>query len=231
MLIHSARLAAVATVAVALAGCASSTASPAAPADSSTPTAGTTTAASPAAPADTSTPTAGTTIAASPAWAPPPVTTSWPVPTDASAAARAAGLPMLGEEQLAVHYHAHLDVIVNDTAVSVPAGLGIDQVRRLIAPLHTHDGTGVIHIESATDIPFTLGQVFTEWGQPLRTNQVGPVGLPPAGTVLRVYRNGQPVTGDPASLRLRAHDEIVVWVGPSGQSPQVPASYPFPPGM
>src|SRR6266508_2365448 len=147
------------------------------------------------------------------------VPTDWKPPADASAAAKAAGLPMLGEEKLAVHYHAHLDVLVNGQHVPVPAGLGIDQARRLIAPLHTHDGSGVVHIESATDVPFTLGQVFTEWGQPLR-----------AGQVLRVFRNGKPVTGDPAALRLGAHDEIVVWVGPTDQQPQVPSSYSFPPG-
>jgi hypothetical protein len=157
------------------------------------------------------------------------VPTDWKPPADASAAAKAAGLPMLGEEKLAVHYHAHLDVLVNGQHVPVPAGLGIDQARQLIAPLHTHDGSGVVHIESATDVPFTLGQVFTEWGQPLRADQVGPVNLS-AGQVLRVFRNGKPVTGDPAALRLGAHDEIVVWVGPTDQQPQVPSSYSFPPG-
>lgn len=123
----------------------------------------------------------------------------------------------------------HLDVIVNGTAVPVPGGLGIDEGRRPFAPLHTHDGSGTVHIESATDVLFTLGQLFPEWGQPLRADRVGPVALT-AGIVLRVYRNGQPVNGDPASMRLGAHDETVVWVGPTGQPPHVPASYPFPPG-
>jgi hypothetical protein len=136
---------------------------------------------------------------------------------------------MLGEEKLTVHYHAHLDVLVAGRPVPVPAGIGIDEARQLIAPLHTHNDTGVVHIESATDELFTLGQLFTEWGQPLRSDQVGPVTLG-GGTVLRVYRNGQPVTGDPAALRLASHNEIVVWVGPAGEQPQVPASYAFPPG-
>jgi hypothetical protein len=166
---------------------------------------------------------------------PPPTTgavassTDWLAPADASAAVRAAGLPMLGEEKLAVHYHAHLDVFVNGQPVPVPADIGIDEGRHLIAPLHTHDGSGVVHIESATDVPFTLGQVFAEWGQPLRADRVGPLTLT-AGQTLRVFRNGKPVTGDPAALRLGAHDEIVVWVGAADQQPQVPASYAFPPG-
>ncbi len=159
----------------------------------------------------------------------PTGSTSWAAPGDPVAAVAAAGLPMLGEEKLAVHYHAHLEVIVNGTPVPVPADLGIDEARHLIAPLHTHDPSGVVHIESATDVPFTLGQFFTEWGQPLRTDRVGPVVLAP-GQVLRVFRNGQLVAGDPAAVRLGGHDEIVVWVGSSGQQPQVPSSYAFPAG-
>jgi hypothetical protein len=169
-------------------------------------------------------------VASPPAGAGAPVTTAWPTPPDASAAATKAGLAMLGEEQLAVHYHVHLDVIVNDHIVPVPAFIGIDLTRRMISALHTHDASGVVHIESAKDVPFTLGQVFTEWGQALRSDQVGPVTLG-AGQELRVYRNGQRVAGDPAALRLRAHDEIVVWVGPSSAQPSVPSSYAFPPGL
>ena len=154
---------------------------------------------------------------------------SWPAPADASAAVRAAGLPMLGEEKLAVHYHAHLDVIIDGQPVPVPAGLGIDEARHLIAPLHTHDPSGIVHIESATDVPFTLGQVFTEWGQPLGAGRIGSFTVP-SGQEIRVYRNGQQVTGDPAKVVLKAHDEIVVWVGPAGERPTPPSAYPFPPG-
>ncbi|HEX6499443.1 MAG TPA: hypothetical protein VF054_10475 [Micromonosporaceae bacterium] len=161
--------------------------------------------------------------------APAPASTSWAVPADASAAAKAAGLPMLGEEKLTVHYHSHLDVLVDGQPVQVPAGIGIDEARQKISPLHTHDTTGVVHIESATDVPYTLGQFFTEWGQPLNAHQVGPVAVA-SGQTLRVYRNGQQVDGDPGALRLGAHDEIVVWVGPADQQPQVPTSYNFPAG-
>jgi hypothetical protein len=176
----------------------------------------------PPAPADTTPATAG------PGGG--PVTTSWSLPADASAAVRAAGLPMLGEEKLAVHYHAHLDIIVNGQQIPVPAGIGIDEARQLISPLHVHDTSGVVHIESATDVPFTLGQLFTEWGQPLRANQIGPVTVAP-GQVLRVFRNGQRVSGDPAALVLHAHDEIAVWVGPTEQPPRVPTTYDFSAGL
>ncbi len=137
---------------------------------------------------------------------------------------------MLGQEMLAVHYHAHLDVRIADRPITVPAGLGIDLARQRIAPLHTHDASGVIHIESQADIPYTLGQLFIEWGQPLSARQVGPQRVA-SGEVLRVFRNGQPVSGDPAALRFAQHDEDLVWVGPASAHPTVPLTYAFPPGL
>ena len=154
----------------------------------------------------------------------------WPLPDDPSAAAAKAGLQMLDREMLAVHYHAHVDVLVRGVAIRVPANIGIDVRRQRISALHTHDATGIVHIESGEDIPFTLGQFFTEWGQPLRTGRVGPVAVQP-GEELRVYRNGRRETGNPGALRFRAHDQIVVWVGPATERPRVPASYKFPAGL
>jgi hypothetical protein len=162
------------------------------------------------------------------ATAPPP--SVWRLPADPKAAAERAGLQMLDREMLDVHYHAHLDVVVRGVRVTVPAGVGIDAERHLISPLHTHDPTGIVHIESAADIPFTLGQFFTEWGQPLSTTQIGPVTVA-EGEQLRVYRNGKVISGDPKSLKFTAHAEIVVWVGPARDQPNVPSSFDFPEGL
>jgi hypothetical protein len=161
---------------------------------------------------------------------PPAADLVWPAPADASAAAEKAGLPMLSREMLDVHYHAHLDVVVANSRVTVPANIGIDVKKKTITALHTHDTSGIIHIESAEDIPFTLGQFFTEWGQPLTSSQVGRVAVP-SGSELRVYLNGQLLEGDPMKIKLSAHDEIVVWVGPTDQQPRVPSSYNFPKGL
>jgi len=159
----------------------------------------------------------------------PSRTPGWEAPPDPVAAAGRAGLPSDGREMLAVHKHAHLDVIVDAKAVVVPANLGIQRDPRRIAPLHTHDTTGIVHIESATDRPFTLGQVFILWDKPLSVTRVGPVRVG-AGEVLRIYRDGTEVSGDPAALELTQHAEIVVWVGPRNETPKVPASYAFPSG-
>jgi hypothetical protein len=155
----------------------------------------------------------------------------WPAPSDATAAVSAAGLPMLGAEGTALHIHAHLDVIVNGAAVQVPADIGIDNARQQISPLHTHDTTGVIHIESPQqNASFTLGQFFTEWNVALSANRIG--GLVADGTHhVKVYVNGTLRAGDPASLVLAAHDEIALVYGPDSQSVNVPKSYAWTNGL
>jgi hypothetical protein len=155
--------------------------------------------------------------------------TTWPLPADPSAAAQKAGLQMLGEEELAVHYHSHLDIVAGGKRVVVPQYVGIDVAQQKISALHTHDTSGIVHIESAKDVPFTLGQFFTEWGQPLSTTAVGPV-TAGSGEKVIVYRNGSPVAGDPAKLVLKNHDEIFIYVGAPAAQPAVPASYAFPQG-
>jgi hypothetical protein len=160
---------------------------------------------------------------------PPP----WPLPADARPYIAAAGLEALGQEQLAVHYHAHLDVFAKGKRVEVPPGIGfVVQNGRATAlsELHTHDTSGIVHVESAQDEPYTLGQVFTEWGVALDAKHVG--GLEADGTnVLRAYVNGRRFQGDPATIVLKPHQEIAVWYGPAREKPKVPKSFAFPEGL
>lgn len=137
---------------------------------------------------------------------------------------------MLGTEMLQVHYHAHLDVIVDGQQVTVPQYIGIDENAQTITALHTHDATGILHIESGEDIPFKVGQVFTEWGQPLSSTQVGPVAVG-ADKAVKLIVNGKEISGDPAQYVLKQHDEVVVWVGAKDATPQVPGSFAFPGGL
>jgi hypothetical protein len=123
---------------------------------------------------------------------PPP----WPAPSDAGTAVRAAGLPMLTAEGNVEHIHAHLDVRVDGQPVEVPAYLGIDQTRGSISPLHTHDTTGVIHIESPVKRQFTLGEFFSEWDVSLSADNIGALRATD-GKTLRVYVNGTPAAATP----------------------------------
>lgn len=155
---------------------------------------------------------------------------SWPAPADASAQAKAAGLPMLGQEGQVLHIHAHLDVYVDGKAVTVPAEVGIDEARQRISPLHTHDTTGVVHIESPVKKNFTLGEFMTEWNVPISKDALGPLKTG-GGRELRVYVNGRQQTGDPAALVLAAHDEIAIVYGAPGDKVKVPMSYNWPEGL
>jgi hypothetical protein len=160
---------------------------------------------------------------------PPP----WPLPADARPYIAAAGLTVLGEEQLAVHYHAHLDIIDDGAEVTVPGGIGFvlrGGQATGITVLHTHDTSGVIHIESAKSVSYTLGQVLTEWGVALSATQVGGLHAD-AAHVLAAYVDGQRFSGDPATIKLQRHLEIALWYGPSDQTPKVPSSYKFPEGL
>jgi len=157
----------------------------------------------------------------------------WPIPQSAAPFIAAAGLQVLGQEGTRYHYHAHLDVIVNSQPVTVPMYVGFDIVNRAavgLSALHTHDNSGIIHIETQTNSPFVLGQFFTEWGVRLARGELGGL-VDGGGNSLRTYVNGHLFSGDPASILLRRHEEIVLWYGPSSQTPTVPSSYRFPAGL
>jgi hypothetical protein len=132
-------------------------------------------------------------------------------PDDTAAAVRAAGLVLLGSEQLAVHYHARLRVEVDGRDVEVPAHIGIGTEG--LSELHTHDTTGIIHIESAEDVPFTLGQFMTEWDVALTPTCLGDR-CADAGHALTVTVDDEPYRGNPAEIVLGASMEIGITYGP-----------------
>ncbi|GAA1707912.1 hypothetical protein GCM10009765_66810 [Fodinicola feengrottensis] len=154
----------------------------------------------------------------------------WAAPTDPSAAIQAAGLPLLSAEGTVEHIHAHLDVIADGKPVQVPAELGIDEAGGHISPLHTHDTTGVIHVESPVKKDFTLGQFFTEWRVSLASDHIGGLKVS-SDQVFRAYVNGKLVQGDPAALVLHAHDEIALVYGTTAQQQNPPNKYAFPAGL
>lgn len=155
---------------------------------------------------------------------------SWPAPADASAQAKAAGLPMLGQEGQVLHIHSHLDVFVDGKQVTVPADIGIDLNKQQISPLHTHDTSGVVHIESPVKADFTLGEFMTEWNVPISKDALGPLKTG-GGKELHVFVNGKEQSGDPAALKLAAHEEIAVVYGSPDAKVQVPSSYNWPQGL
>lgn len=144
---------------------------------------------------------------------------------------RRIGLPALNAEGQALHIHQHLDVYVRGRHETVAANIGIDPGGGFISPLHTHDTTGVLHVESPTVESFSLGQFFAVWGVPLSATRLG--GLKAGGgQELRAWVNGKAVKADPTRIVLDAHQEIVLAYGTAAQMPEkVPSSYSFPEGL
>jgi hypothetical protein len=136
------------------------------------------------------------------------------------------GLHQLTNEGQVIHIHQHLDIFVNGKHEVVPTNIGIYD-GQFLTELHTHDASGIIHVESPTKRRFDLGQFFGVWGVRLNTDCVG--GYCGQVTPWRVYVNGQLYTGDPAALELKEHQEIAFVIGTPPR--KIPSSYKFPPGL
>jgi hypothetical protein len=122
-------------------------------------------------------------------------------------------------EQSDVGYHVHTKffIYINGKESPIPANFGIDPQGRFIAPIHTHDTTGIIHLESEKEYPFTIGQVFDIWGVRFTNTQIGGY-TAGNGNVLQVYVNGKQVA-DPVNQKLKAHDIVIVGFGKPGSFP------------
>ncbi len=148
---------------------------------------------------------------------------------DLRARLRDLGLPALASEGTALHIHQHLDLYVNGRRVAVPAGIGIGGT--LFAPVHTHDASGVIHVESPVQVPYTLGQLFDIWGVRFTRSCLGAY-CSGGGASLKVWVDGHLVTGNPRQVQLLEHEEIVVAVGTPAEMPNpVPRSWAFAAGL
>ena len=121
------------------------------------------------------------------------------------------GLNALSAEALTYHVHQHLDIWVNGKKQQVPALIGIND-GAFITELHTHDSSGIIHVEAGKEFPYTLGQFFGVWGLRLSKTCIGAY-CATAATPLKVYLDGKPYTGDPNDLVLKNHEEIAIVYG------------------
>jgi hypothetical protein len=153
----------------------------------------------------------------------------WPAPAQAASGVRAAGLSLQPVPGVVVRYAVHLDVIVDGRRVAVPAGIGIDYRVRLIAGLYSDDTSGIIHVASDSQREsYTLGQFFAEWQVALGVGHLGGLRVSRHDPV-EVYLDGSRMAGDPGSLVLAPHQEIVVAYRAGSAS--IPASYAFPGGI
>jgi hypothetical protein len=135
-------------------------------------------------------------------------------------------LDLPGLSETILHRHTRLEIFVNGDPVVVPANIGIDQVRQVFSPLHTHATDGLIHTES-DDPNFTtdLGTVFDVWGLRLTADCLGAY-CTEGDEQVRVFVDGKQVDGDPRAVPLDDLATIVVTYGSEDELPDpIPDSF------
>ncbi|HYY50698.1 MAG TPA: hypothetical protein VE643_07485 [Nitrososphaeraceae archaeon] len=139
------------------------------------------------------------------------------------------GIQCNAVEQLLFHNHVHLDIFIGGQPYTVPSQIGIIP-GKCIYWLHTHDDSGVIHIESPVTRNFTLGQFFDIWKKRFSNVQIFDNSAN-ATNVMAVYVNGNKINGeaDYRNINMQEHDQIAIVFGrpPS----KIPSTYEFPKGL
>ncbi|HEY5426327.1 MAG TPA: hypothetical protein VIJ77_07245 [Candidatus Tumulicola sp.] len=141
------------------------------------------------------------------------------------------GISCLTLEGQALHIHSHLALFDNGKQIQIPRFIGFAMNQALpgggcLYWIHTHDTSGIIHVETPeihapNGGQYTLGMLFAIWGQPL-----GPDAIAGFKGPVTAYVNGAKYDGDLHAIPLAAHQQITLEVG----SPTVPPpNYVFPP--
>ncbi len=139
------------------------------------------------------------------------------------------GIQCSSFEQLVFHIHSHLDIFINGKPFTIPAQIGIIP-GKCFYWLHTHDESGVIHIESPVSRNYTLGQFFDIWNQKFNNTQLFD-NAASGNNTLTVYVNGGKVPSGTnyRDLKLGAHDEIAIVYGTPPST--IPSRYVFAEGL
>jgi hypothetical protein len=93
---------------------------------------------------------------------------------------------------MATVYHVHptIAILISGVPQTIPTNVGIKP--GCMYALHTHENTGLIHIESPEKRDFTLGDFFAVWKKPFSSTQLFDQIVDDAH-VIRVTVDGEPV--------------------------------------
>jgi hypothetical protein len=120
------------------------------------------------------------------------------------------GLTCSPDMSVLFHVHAHLAIVYNGQWLALPQHIGITS--SCYYEMHTHDHTGIIHIEAPNAKTYTLGEFFDIWGEPLTNANVA--GLS-GDIVAYINDNGEArrYMGDLRSIALTSHRDITLQIG------------------
>ena len=147
------------------------------------------------------------------------------MPHPASAGPAIDGVQCNTNEQLVYHIHSHLTIYDQAQPVTVPQGTGIDTTDGCLYWLHTHDTTGVIHVESPSEKQYTLGNFLDIWGQPVDAHTFLSHTVAPGHSV-RAYVGKDLASGNPRNILLTPHKLITLEYGPPWVAPDTSFSFP-----
>jgi hypothetical protein len=136
----------------------------------------------------------------------------------------ASKVPCGPSEVFTRHDHVHPTILIRGQIKSVPGFVGITATS--ICWLHTHDTSGIIHIEAGDNRTLTLGDFFSVWGQPLSQTVIDGERAG-SGESVQATVDQQPYSGPPETIVLKNHEDIVLQLGPPFSKVQ---PYVWPPG-
>ena len=117
-------------------------------------------------------------------------------------------------EHFNFHYHAHLNIFIKGFSYLVSANIG-NNLPDCIYWLHTHDTSGIIHVESPENKTFTVGQFFDIWGKKFDNSQILNFTVNKSeNSTLAVHINGTLVHDiQYRSIPIKDHEDIVIVYG------------------
>ena len=121
-----------------------------------------------------------------------------------------AGLYILDVENIDVHIHVQFYVQVNGVTQVIPQ-TGVDFDTLTAAPIHTHDLTGILHIENDTSNPEvpTIADFLEVWVGTSTERGLCSVFLNKTSCYVAAYRNGQFFALDDP---LRDVDTVILYI-------------------
>jgi hypothetical protein len=134
-----------------------------------------------------------------------------PAPSALPSPPPASNVPCGPSEVFARHEHAHLTIVIRGQLRPVTANIGITATQ--ICWLHTHDNTGIIHIEANDRRTLTLGDFFAVWRQPLSATVIDGERAA-GGESVQATVNQQVSAGSPETIVLSERQDIVLQLGP-----------------
>jgi hypothetical protein len=140
----------------------------------------------------------------------------------AARAQSAAGAPIDGircdaSEGAVFHIHQHVSILDHGKPIEIPDDVGRPSNAACFYWMHTHTADGIIHVESPVIRIFTLGNFFDIWGQPLNATHVSTAVVKKGQ--LHVFVDGEPYHGDPRTIGMTLHADIVLEAGPPYSKP------------